>query len=184
MKFPFWRGISARRDIEHARDRVYRMAYAWCHDATLADDLTQATLEKALRRSSQLKDDARVLPWMMTILANAFRDHLRARREAVDLEEFADTLASGEPTPEEAWQSQDVVRRVRREIARLPAGHRQVVTLVDIEGCSYSEVGEILAIPVGTVMSRLCRARQTLRQRLHALAPVRERAQDKLRVVK
>ncbi len=160
------------------------MAYAWCHDATLADDLTQATLEKALRRSGQLRDETRILPWMMAILANAFRDHLRARRETVDLDDLAETLASDDPTPEEAWRSRDIVRRVRREVARLPAAHRQVVTLVDIEGCSYAEVGGILGVPVGTVMSRLCRARQALRQRLEALSPARERDSGNLRVVK
>ncbi len=70
--------------------------------------------------------------------------------------------------------------RVRAAIARLPLGQRQVVTLVDLEGCSYAEVGEALAVPIGTVMSRLFRARAALRELL--LEPGAPR--DRMRVVK
>ena len=59
---------------------------------------------------------------------------------------------------------------MRRAVAQLPLGQRQVVTLVDLEGCGYAEVGEILEIPIGTVMSRLCRARQALREWLAPIA--------------
>ncbi|MGA8049993.1 MAG: sigma factor-like helix-turn-helix DNA-binding protein, partial [Burkholderiales bacterium] len=63
-----------------------------------------------------------------------------------------------------------LAQRVRAEIERLPLGQRQVVTLVDLEGFSYAEVGQILEVPVGTVMSRLCRAREALRGRLIDIA--------------
>jgi RNA polymerase sigma-70 factor (ECF subfamily) len=182
VKLPFWRKTGTGRAIERARDRLYRMAYAWCHDPALADDLAQAALEKALRRSGQLRDAGRLVPWLMAILANAYRDHLRAQREMLDIDGLGDTLPSDAPGPEDNWSAGDVARQVRREVARLPAGHRQVVTLVDLEGCSYAEVGAILGIPVGTVMSRLCRARRALRQRLRAVAP--DRVRERLRVVK
>lgn len=158
------------------------MAYAWCGDAALADDLAQAALEKALRRSAQLRDPGRLRPWLMSILANCLRDHLRAQREFVDLQSVEESLASDAATPEEARMSEELVQRVRKAVGQLPRGHRQVVTLIDLEGCSYAEVGEILEVPIGTVMSRLCRARQALRERLRPLAA--EAEQRGLRIVK
>jgi RNA polymerase sigma-70 factor (ECF subfamily) len=70
------------------------------------------------------------------------------------------------PTPEDERATAEIVARVRAAIARLPLGQRQVVTLVDLEELSYAEVALALGIPIGTVMSRLCRARATLRDTL------------------
>ncbi|MFY9314644.1 MAG: RNA polymerase sigma factor [Burkholderiales bacterium] len=166
----FGRGAAVRREIERSREALYRMAYAWCLDADLADDLTHAAIEKALRGAEQLRDAARSRAWLFRILANCLRDHARARREYVEIESVADEITDGGPTPEEARASAELVQRVRRAVGELPLGQRQVVTLVDLEDCGYAEVGEILEIPIGTVMSRLCRARQALRDRLRSTA--------------
>ena len=98
------------------------------------------------------------------------RDHARARREHVELASIEDSVAADSPTPEEAQASAQLARRVRRAVGELPLIQRQVVTLVDLEDCSYVEVVEILEIPIGTVMSRLCRARRALRERLTPFA--------------
>jgi len=166
----FWRSAAIKREIEGSREALYRMAYAWCRDAALADDLTQTAVEKALRGAAQLRDETRLKAWLFRILANCLRDHARARRGHVELESVEDTIADGGPTPEEARASAELAQRVRRAVGELPVGQRQVLTLVDLEGCTYGEVGEILEIPVGTVMSRLCRARQALRERLAPVA--------------
>lgn len=166
----FGRRAAVRRELEKSRDLLYRMAYAWCRDAALADDLAHEAAEKALRRAGQLRDLERLRGWLLRILANCLRDHLRLRREVVDLAAMEDMIADTEPTPEEARTSAELVRRVRRAVDELPLGQRQVMTLIDLEGCSYAEVGEILEIPLGTVMSRLCRAREALRERLSGLA--------------
>ena len=76
-------------------------------------------------------------------------------------------------TPEDGHAQSQLVSRVRNAVARLPLGQRQVLTLVDLEEVSYAEVSVILEIPVGTVMSRLCRARKTLKMLLSELAPQR-----------
>lgn len=165
----FGRGQALRGEIERSRDMLRRMAYAWCHDAALADDLAQLAVEKALRASAQLRDPARLRAWLLQILANCLRDHHRESREFVDLDSVAELVADEGDSPEEKRASAELAGRVRRAVAALPLGQRQVVTLVDLEECSYSEAAEILAIPVGTVMSRLCRARQALKA---ALAPV------------
>ena len=166
----FGRGQALRLEIERSRGMLCRMAYAWCHDRDLADDLAQSAIEKALRASGQLRDPGRVKAWLLQILANCLRDHVRARRDHVDLESVVDTIASDRASPEEARESADLVRRVRSAVAGLPLGQRQVVTLVDLEECSYAEAGEILEIPIGTVMSRLCRARGALREKLEPVA--------------
>jgi RNA polymerase sigma-70 factor (ECF subfamily) len=166
----FGRGLALRREIERSRDMLFRMACAWCRDAALADDLAQIAVEKALRASGQLRDTERLKAWLLKILANCLRDHVRETREMVDFDSVEETFVADGETPEEARASAELVRRVRAAVAGLPLGQRQVVTLVDLEDCSYAEAGEILEIPIGTVMSRLCRARRALRDVLEPVA--------------
>jgi len=169
---PFF-GPSAeyRRRIEQSREMLYRLAYAWCHDAPLADDLAQEALLRALSREAQLRDPDRLKSWLCAILANCLKDHHRRRREHQNMDALDGLEADAGPTPEDSAAIAELSLRVRAEIARLPLGQRQVLTLVDLEGFSYAEVGEILAVPIGTVMSRLCRARQALRAPLMGFAP-------------
>jgi RNA polymerase sigma-70 factor (ECF subfamily) len=182
IEFLFGRDPALRRAIEQSRDMLGRMAYAWCHDRSLADDLAQAATEKALRAAGQLRDAARLKPWLLQILANCLRDHLRERREFVDIEDIADRVAADGSTPEESRASAELARRVRAAVAQLPHGQRQVVTLVDLEESSYAEAAEVLDVPIGTVMSRLCRARRALREALEPVA--REELGTRLRSVK
>lgn len=160
--------FSLRRRLEALRPRLCRLARSWCHDANLAEDLAQETLTRALSRSSQLRDEQALEGWLFSILNNAWRDHLRGRREHLDVDHLDELVLDQAPGPEENYASQQTVARVRRAIAALPLGQRQVVTLVDLEEFAYAEVAKILAVPVGTVMSRLSRARQTLKQHLMA----------------
>ncbi len=157
-----------RRKLEALRPRLFRLAYAWCHDAALADDLVQDCLAKALVRSEQLRDEQALESWLFSILNNCWRDHLRARRDFVDVAELDEIIVSDAAGPEQHYASRQTIQRVRHAIARLPLGQRQVITLVDIEECAYADVARILNVPVGTVMSRLSRARQALKQNLIA----------------
>lgn len=156
----FLRSREAERALDQARTRLYRVAYAWCHSAALADDLVQETLTKALRKSSQLRDPKARDAWLFTILANCYRDHFRKQRDMDDIDEIE---ISHETTPESESSRAEIVSMVRAAIARLPQGQRQVVTLVDLEGFSYVEVAQILDVPIGTIMSRLCRARNAMK---------------------
>lgn len=159
----FRRTKEARKKLELQRAKLYRVAYAWCRNPALADDLVQETLTKALQKFSQLRDPKAGQAWLFTILNNCFRDHFRRLRETEDIDNV--TLIS-EDTPEDDNIRLETVQKVRNAIARLSQGKRQVVTLVDLEGFSYIEVANILGIPVGTVMSRLCRARNALKSEL------------------
>lgn len=155
------------KQIEAGRGRLYRMAYAWCHDPALADDLAQETLARSLARIGQLRETEKVGGWLYAILNRCWLDHLRGQRDHVSDDLLAE-LAADAPGPDGHTERSQTVDRVRNAVAALPFGQRQVVTLVDLEELSYAEVAEILAIPIGTVMSRLCRARAALRQLLDA----------------
>lgn len=164
--------FSRRHRVEDLRPRLYRLAYSWCHNATLADDLAQETLIKALARSDQLRDAQALESWLFSILNNCWRDHLRARRDYADVDDLDAAIVDESPSPEQRYASRQTVQRVREAIAALPLGQRQVITLVDIEECSYAAVAAILDVPLGTVMSRLARARQALKLQFSAkLAP-------------
>ena len=160
-------GFSQRRAfkklVSNSRERLYRMAYAWTHDPYLADDLVQQTLCKALNNQKQLRDMVAADAWLFRILANCLTDYRRARREVL----HGDDLALVENrTPETQTEEQQLVDKVRLAVSRLPIAQCQVVTLIDLQGFTYASVAETLDIPVGTVMSRLCRGRQALRESL------------------
>jgi len=153
--------------LENNRERLYRMAFSWTHDPALADDLVQQCCYQALRKQRHLRDIDAADAWLFRILANCLADHYRARREVLSGEELH---MVENRTPEHATQEDQVAQRVRQAVNALPLAHRQVITLVDLEGFSYASVAQILDIPVGTVMSRLSRGRKALRDHLLELA--------------
>ncbi|MDR3391513.1 MAG: RNA polymerase sigma factor [Sulfuriferula sp.] len=173
-------GVGAQ--IKERRARLYRVAYSWCHDRALADDLVQEALARGLSHLHQLRDPMQMDSWLFKILHNCWRDCLRCQKDFQDVEDMEDYLYAHDETPERINSRTQVVDRVRAAVALLPIGQRQVLTLVDLEEFSYNQVAEILAIPVGTVMSRLCRARIALKQTLIELAPVTKNTV--LRIVK
>jgi RNA polymerase sigma-70 factor (ECF subfamily) len=160
-----------QNQLEQIRPRLYRLAYSWSHNAALADDLVQDTLIKAMKNANQLRDPALLNSWLFSILSNCLRDHYRQYKEMEDIDELEDFHYAHENTPENAHSQSQIVLRVRNAVSKLPLGQRQVLTLVDLEELSYIEVASILDIPIGTVMSRLCRARVTMKSLLKELAP-------------
>jgi len=159
----FCRSRESRALLENSRAQLYRVAYSWCHNAALADDIVQETLVKAYRKSDQLRDPKAARSWLYSILSNCYNDHFRRNRETEDID---NVIVIDENSPETETRQLQIVDKVRKAVATLSEGQRQVVTLVDLEGFSYVEVATILDIPIGTVMSRLCRARKTLKDML------------------
>lgn len=158
------RECCARLKQQHAK--LLRVAYSWCHDRALAEDLVQDTLARAVEKCEQLREAEQTEPWLFAILTNCWRDHLRRLRPHDDIEDIEDALYDPGAGPEQSGERGQIVDRVRGAVARLPLGQREVLTLVDLEEFSYAEVSGILNIPIGTVMSRLCRARQSLKKDL------------------
>jgi RNA polymerase sigma-70 factor (ECF subfamily) len=151
-----------RKRICEQRTPMYRVALSWCNEPALADDLVQETTLTALDKLDQLKDDTRLEAWLYRILNNCWLGYLRKNRPTVDIDNMI--LDNGEQLPEQSLQQHQVSVRVRNAISRLPMGQRQVLTLVDLQELSYKEVSEALDIPIGTVMSRISRARQGLKE--------------------
>jgi RNA polymerase sigma-70 factor, ECF subfamily len=152
-----------RQQVCDMRPQLYRTAFAWCHDAALADDLVQEAMMKALTRLKTLQDEAALKAWVFRIMTNCYRDWGRRQKDTVDV----DTVdIPCDDCPETQTERGRVVQDVRRAMAQLSDDHRQVVALVDLEGFAYAEVSEVLEVPIGTVMSRLSRARAQLRKLL------------------
>ncbi|NOZ37196.1 MAG: RNA polymerase sigma factor [Gammaproteobacteria bacterium] len=149
--------------LENIRPRLFRLAYSWCHQRDLADDLVQETLTKAFKSEKQLKNIEQFDNWAFRILINTWRNHLSRNRI---MENIDDYIFTDEHTPETLHEQYQINTFVHSAVADLPLGQRQVLTLIDLEGLSYSEVSDILEIPIGTVMSRICRARKSLAGKL------------------
>jgi len=157
------------RRLEKCRDKLYRMAYAWCHNRYLAEDLTQQALLKAIEKQAQLRDVEKLEQWVFQILANALRDWHRRERPLESLDDHEPVAIGG---PEHNAAQDQIVVKVRQAVGKLPLAQRQVITLVDLEGFSYADVSQVLEIPMGTVMSRLSRARKALKEHLEKMALV------------
>lgn len=171
------------RKLEAGRGRLYRMVFAWSHNSYIADDVVQETMIKALNNIDKVKNDDALDGWLFRILSNCFIDYCRKQREEIDVD---DILLIEQKTPESLHYQDEMLSTVRMAISALPFKHRQVITLIDIESFTYAEVAEIIDAPLGTIMSRLNRARQSLKQRLKELQhehPCSETTSRKLRIV-
>jgi len=155
----FCRSPGFKRHLEELRPSLYKMAYSWCHSGDIADDLVQEAIIKAMRKAGSLRDKKASNSWMFAILFNCWRDHLRRQKPTEDID---DCIFTDDNTPELIQERQDITDIVQMAIAMLPQGQRQVLSLIVLEGFSYIEVSEIMRIPIGTVMSRLNRARKAL----------------------
>lgn len=148
------------RGLEQQRPALYKIAWSWCHDVNLAEDLVQETYAKALKNRSQLKDLTKLKPWLARILVNLYTDHYRANREYVELEN-QHLLTENDPVA--VVTHEESIQLIRYAISQLNDKQRKIISLIDIAEFSYAEVAEILDIPMGTVMSRINRARNTLK---------------------
>lgn len=155
----FFQQKQQMKNIEALRPLLYRVAVSWCNDEMLADDIVQDALSKAIQNIAQLKDQDALKSWLFTILNNQWREYLRRNRPCLDIDEL---VFIADSTPELDEERQQTCNQVRSAIAELPLSQRQTITLVDLEDMSYQEVAKALDVPIGTIMSRLNRARKAL----------------------
>ena len=152
-----------REQIVDLLPRLRRFARTLARDPHDADDLVQIAVERALVRSGQLREDARLSSWMFGILRNAWIDETRTRGRRNQLfapEELGENVGDASSgSPAEALSVQDAM-------ARLPDEQRMAIGLVLVEGLSYKEAAEIMGVPVGTLTSRLARGREALQRML------------------
>jgi RNA polymerase sigma-70 factor (ECF subfamily) len=138
-----------------------RFAAALSGSLPMADDLVQDCIERALRKSDQLREPHRLGAWLRTIMHNVFVNELRRRRHepTQDIDQLADELSCGESDP-------TLARDFVRALNGLSVEHREILLLAGLDGLSYREIAATLDLPIGTVMSRLARARGRLRNAL------------------
>lgn len=142
--------------------RLRRFAYALTGNLDKADDLVQETCAKALTSADQWQTGTRLDSWMYRIAQNLWLDKVRAKKvrgEVVDVDAAVDLVGVD---GRDVTESSLTLKVVARGIAALPPDQQLVLNLVCIDGLSYKEAAETLDIPIGTVMSRLARARRTL----------------------
>lgn len=152
-----------RRQLLDAIPRLRRYARTLAHDAAVADDLTQQALERALSHWRQFDPRREMGVWLLSIAHNAHLDSVRreARMTVTDPGELVRTQDERGGTA-----GHDVALRMdlQAALALLSPEQREPLLLVCVEQLSYAEVAEVMHIPVGTVMSRVCRARALLRK--------------------
>lgn len=157
-------------------DTLYRVALRLTGEDAAAQDLVQETMLRALRGWNGFRAGSNARAWLVTILRNTFiNDYRRRRREPVpvDLEAvdpWAIYRAVADTDPEGEFFSRIVDARVLEAVDRLPPDFREVLVLSDMEGLGYAEIAAALEIPIGTLKSRLFRARRLLQRELYDYA--------------
>jgi len=157
-----------RQDIQATIPALRRYARALTRDAETADDLVQDTLVRALR-SEHLFHGGDIRSWLYTILTNLNRNRLRSLARRPALMPIEDSDAPDSSGPEAGG------RDIERALAALVEDQRVALLLVVLEGLSYREVAEVQGVPIGTVMSRLARARAQIRAYLDGERPALRR---------
>lgn len=155
-------------------DRVYRLALRMLGNATDAEDVAQEAFMKVHRSAPRFRADSSLSTWIYRITHNVCLDELRRRKrrplaqglQGSDDEHLAVEQADDGPGPEEAALSADERLRLRRALDGLPLEFRSVLVLREVEDLSYEQIASVLKCPIGTVRSRLARARRLLAERL------------------
>ena len=150
--------------------RLYSFACWLTHDRAAAEDLVQETFMKALKGFSSFKQGTNFRAWIYRILRNAFLTSQAGLQVSISLD--AEDDASLEPATEENPETVFLARleseSIQSALAELPANFREIILLCDFEEMSYQEISLAIGIPIGTVMSRLSRARKAMRTLLAA----------------
>lgn len=149
-----------RRDLVSLLPKLRRFAMTLTRDANDADDLVQEVCERAITRSHLWNGEGRLESWVYAMTRNLWVDVIRKRR--VRGGGMVDVLDQVELSVEAAADKAIYANQLQKMILSMPEGLASVFLLVNVEGYSYRETAEILAIPIGTVMSRLSTARLRL----------------------
>jgi RNA polymerase sigma factor (sigma-70 family) len=150
-------------------DSLYNLARWLARNQCEAEDLVQETYLKAFRGYKSFKPGTHFRAWMFQILRNTFLTSCsKLERRLTDAFDSEEDLPVEPATPESLLIAHSGVGAIRAAIEQLPLALREVILLCDVEDASYREIAEILSIPIGTVMSRLARARKAVRESLRS----------------
>jgi RNA polymerase sigma-70 factor, ECF subfamily len=158
-----------RSEIVAILPRLRRFCMAIARDGDAGDDLCQATIERALSRAEQFQIGTRLDSWMYRIAQNILIDSARRKRTRGVEIEADDSLGLVGDDGVQIVEGRSDLARARAAMAALPDDQRTLLALVVLDGMSYKDAAETLDIPIGTVMSRLARARRAIDARVHAV---------------
>lgn len=150
------------RDLTKLLPRLRRFAHGLSRSPADADDLTQATIERALRARGQWEQGTRLDSWLYRIMRNLWIDTTRARNRKERYEAPEDEAQFVGQDPRGAIEASLELKRAMAAMERLPDEQREVIALILVEGFGYREASEMLGLPIGTVSSRLVRGRTAL----------------------
>jgi RNA polymerase sigma-70 factor (ECF subfamily) len=163
-------------DLAEYVDGLYSYALVLSRNRTEAEDLTQETCLRAIRAMDRLRPDSNAKSWLFTILRNIWFNQLRQWRTAPEIVELdldgdgPNKAADTGKDPHATYVSNIEQQQVRTTIQQLPVEFREIIILREYEELSYQEIAAVLECPLGTVMSRLARARAKLRDLLSSRA--------------
>jgi RNA polymerase sigma-70 factor (ECF subfamily) len=155
---------------------LYNFAHWLTRDRVEAEDLVQETYVKALKGFSSFRPGTNFRAWMYRILRNTFLTSRSGLKQTVSLDDEDNAVQepAAPDNPESLLFAQADEQELRRALDQLPVAHREIILLCDVEEMSYKQISELVGIPIGTVMSRLSRARQAmrklLRERVHGVS--------------
>jgi RNA polymerase sigma factor (sigma-70 family) len=149
-----------------ALPRLRRFAHALSRNTADADDLAQATVERALRSQTQWQPGTSLLNWLYRIMRNLWIDTVRSRSRREKFEAPAEEGDRIGQDPRDAIDASIELQAVMAAMQRLPEEQREVVALILVEGFGYRETAEMLGVPIGTVSSRLVRGRTALLEQI------------------
>jgi RNA polymerase sigma-70 factor, ECF subfamily len=160
------REVVFHRLVTRYQRRIFAVCYRVLGSSTDAEDATQETFLRLARNAASFRGDAKVSTWVYRIARNASTDHVRydARRPSTPVDDL--TRVGHEPEAEDAIAASETAVTVRAALAQLDERSRTLLLLVAVEGLSYAEAAEVVDLPVGTVKSRVSRARVKLGQLL------------------
>jgi RNA polymerase sigma-70 factor (ECF subfamily) len=168
--------MDVREEMMAHVPRLRRYARALVKDHNLADDLVQDTLERGLRNTARFRPGSDLRAWLSTIMHHVFINQIsKLAAHAVHISVDDDSIPESEFAVHGNHSQSLEVRDIDDALQRLPAEQREVVLLIALEEMSYAEVAIALGVPIGTVMSRLSRARARLRELMPDTRPSAKR---------
>ena len=159
--------------VRKYQQRLYNSLVHMLRDEAEAEDATQEAFVLALTKLDSFKGQSAFFTWLYRIGFNAAISRMRKKRPSLsiqqDLSETAGMIPGVDSRPDQKICREEDVELVNKALGLLPEQHRAILVLREIDGCSYEEISEVLKLPIGTVRSRLHRARSQLKQEIEML---------------
>ena len=153
--------------VRKHQDRIYNLCRYMLQDPRNAQDAAQDVFLKAYRGVKNFRPDFSIYTWLYRIAVNTCLDYQKKSRREVSMSEpLAEDLPSDEPFPEQLYESREITAAIQLALQKLPKKLSAAIVLREIEGLSYNQIADVLRTSVGTVKSRISRAREELRHLL------------------